>query len=468
MLALDDLRVALGNRVSVTPAELAAHGRDEGYPDTHLPHVVVYAETEADVLATLAHARHHGVPVTPFAAGSSLEGNAVPIHGGISLDMTRMSRVLGIDAQNFTATVEPGVPYPELSRLARPHGLFFAVDPGAEATLGGMAATGASGTAAVKYGTMRENVLSMRVALVDGRVITVGTHARKSSAGYGLKHLFLGSEGTLGVITQLTVRLHPLPSVAASVQVTFPSTDAAVQTAVAIIGAGVGPQRLELVDAETVKAANAYKNRTDPEHPTLWIEVIGRDPEDVGAQLALVEDLAQDAGGTVRGRAFTEAERVNLWTARHHVYYALRAAYPGHTNRLGDVCVPIAALPDVIAYTQALLTQHELHAPIVGHVGDGNFHLLFHADPADALAWERIAVVSDAVTRRAIEVGGTCTGEHGVGIRKRKYLRDEHGAALDVMRAIKDLLDPAGLLNPGKIFEDRIFEDEAQIVDGEA
>lgn len=451
---IDDLRAALGSRVSTAQAELLAHGRDEGYPDVLPPQVVVYAESEADVVETLRVARERGVPVTPYAAGSGLEGNAVPVRGGISLDMTRMRRVLNIDAASFLATVEPGVPYPELSRLARPHGLFFAVDPGAEATLGGMAATGASGTAAVRYGTMRDNVVEMRVALTDGRVVRVGSRARKSSAGYDLLHLFVGSEGTLGVITELTVRLHPLPAVAASVQVSFPSVALAVEAAVGVMGAGVGPQRIELVDAEAIRAVNAYKGRADAEAPTLWIEVIGRDAHDLHAQLDLVEDLCGAASGTVAGRAVTEAERAELWTARHHAYYALRAAYPGHANRTSDVCVPIGSLPAVMERTQGLLAEHDLTAPIVGHVGDGNFHLLFHAAPDDAEGWARINTVSDGMTRAALAAGGTCTGEHGVGVRKRKYLREEHGDALDVMRGIKALLDPAGLLNPGKIFED--------------
>ena len=457
-LDLAPLRALLGSRVSTVlstaPADLLAHGRDEGYPGSYPPGAVVYAETEADVVATLTFARGHGVPVTPFAAGTSLEGSAVPVRGGLSLDLTRMNRVLEVDAANFYATVQPGVPYPELSRQARPHGLFFAVDPGAEATLGGMAATGASGTAAVRYGTMRENVLEMRVALLDGRVIRVGSRARKSSAGYDLKHLFLGSEGTLGVITQLTVRLHPLPARVASVQVGFASVAAAVQAAVAIMGAGLAPQRLELVDAATIRAVNAYKGRRDAELPTLWAEVTGRDAADLTSQLELVEELCQGAGGSVAGRAVTEAERDALWTARHHAYYALRAAYPGHVSRTSDLCVPMAALPGVIGETQRLLGEAGLSAPLVGHVGDGNVHLLFHAYPNDEAAWDKVSRVSDAMTHAALQAGGTCTGEHGVGLRKRKYLRAEHGDALDVMREIKDLFDPRGLLNPGKIFQD--------------
>ena len=449
----EDLASLFGERLSVRPGDLDLHGRDEGYPGAHPPQAVVYAESEADVLAALRYARERGVPITPFAAGSSLEGNAVPVAGGLSLNLTRMNGVSAIDSANFSATAGPGVLYPELSRLARPHGLFFAVDPGADATLGGMAATGASGTMAVKYGTMRDNVLEMRVALLDGRVIRVGSRARKSSAGYNLKHLFLGSEGTLGVITELTVRLWPLPGAVASLQVDFPSVARAVEAAVALIGAGVGPQRLELVDAQAIRAVNAYQGRRDKEAPTLWIELAGRDAADLAAQLSLAGELCQGAGGEVAGRATTEGERGALWTARHHAYYALRAAYPGDVNRTSDVCVPIAALPEAWAETERLLTENNLSAPMVGHVGDGNFHLLFHAPEGDQGAWDRIARVSDGMTQKALDLGGTCTGEHGVGLRKRKYLRAEHGDALDVMREIKALFDPQGLLNPGKIFE---------------
>ncbi len=449
----EDLRALFGERFSVLPSDLEQHGRDEGYPGAHPPQAVVYAESEADVVAALGYARERGVPLTPFAAGSSLEGNAVPVAGGVSLNLTRMNRVLALDPANFSATAQPGVPYPELSRLARPHGLFFAVDPGADATLGGMAATGASGTMALKYGTMRENVLEMRVALIDGRVIRVGSQARKSSAGYNLKHLFLGSEGTLGVITELTVRLWPLPGAVASVQVNFPSVASAVEAAVSLIGAGASPQRLELVDAGAIRAVNAYKNRHDREAPTLWIELAGRDTADVQAQLDLAQELCGLAGGEVTGRATTEGEREKLWTARHHAYYAIRAAFPGDVNRTSDVCVPVAALPEAWAETGRLLAENHLNAPMVGHVGDGNFHLLFHAPKDDTDAWERIARVSDGMTKKALELGGTCTGEHGVGIRKRKYLRAEHGDALDVMREIKSVFDPQGLLNPGKIFE---------------
>ncbi|AFZ69483.1 FAD-binding oxidoreductase [Deinococcus peraridilitoris] len=453
--AFAELHSRLGAKLSRAPGDLNAHGYDEGGSLQHYPpHAVVFAENEQDVVDTLAFAARHGVPVTPWAAGSGLEGNALPVRGGISLDVTRMNRVLRLDPDNFSATVEPGVLYPELSRLARPHGLFFAVDPGAEASLGGMAATGASGTGAVRYGTMRDNVLEMRVALTDGRVIRVGSRARKSSAGYDLKNLFVGSEGTLGVITQLTVKLHPLPATLASLRASFPTVESAVQAAVLVMGAGVRPERLELVDANTVQAVNAYKNTRYDETPTLWIELSGRDETDLQTQLNLVMDLCGETDGYGFERATTEGERLALWTARHHAYYAIRALFPGHRIQSTDVCVPIAELPGAIRETQRLLDAHDIHGPILGHVGDGNYHVSLHAPGDDTAAWARTQEVLKGMVAYAHGVGGTCTGEHAVGLNKRKYMRAEHGEALDVMRSIKQLLDPQGILNPGKIFPD--------------
>ncbi|MBB6097409.1 D-lactate dehydrogenase (cytochrome) [Deinobacterium chartae] len=449
---LEALQSRLGERVSTGRADLAQHAKDEGYPQTYLPDAVVYAESEQDVLAVLEIARAHGVPVTPFAAGSSLEGNALPVKGGISLDLSRMSRILSIDAPNFCATVEPGVLYRELSRQARPHGLFFAVDPGADCSLGGMASTCASGTAAVRYGTMRQQVLSMRVALLDGRVLTLGSKARKSSAGYDLKDLFIGAEGTLGIITELTVRLHPLPTFVASARSVFETVDAAVEAAVMVIGSGLHPERIELVDAETVRAVNLYVGSAHPELPTLWIEVAGSSRVELEGQLALIGELCQDAGGSQFATASAESERAELWAARHNAYYALKRLFPDHTSQTTDVCVPISALPEAIAETERLARELDLHAPVMGHVGDGNFHVLLHAHPDDADAWARIGRMSEGMVAKAHALGGTCTGEHGVGLRKRKYLEAEYGSeTVAVMREVKALFDPQGLLNPGKI-----------------
>lgn len=448
------LRERLAERVSVQPGDLKAHARDEGTPYTCIPGAVVFAQSEADVLATLAVAREDGVPVTPWGAGTSLEGAALPVPGAISLDLSGLDTVGVVDPLGFTVTVGPGVRRVTLNRRLRPHGLFFPVDPGADASLGGMAATNASGTTTVRYGGMRENVAALRVALLDGRVLLLGSAARKSSSGYALKQLFIGSEGTLGVITALTLRLHPLPPVTASVQLVFPDVASAVRASVTVRGLGVTPERLEFVDAQTVRAVNRHRDRHDPEAPTLWAEVAGRDRTDVEAGLALLREAAQLHGGQVVGEARTPEAQGALWAARHGVYDALRAAWPGHTTRIGDVCVPLPALAETVALALRLLEEQGLSAPLVGHIGDGNLHLLMHAPPDDAAAWARIDHVLHDLATHAVAVGGTCTGEHGVGLRKRPYLRAEHGAALDVMRDVKALLDPLGLLNPGKVVGD--------------
>ncbi|MEW6420186.1 MAG: FAD-linked oxidase C-terminal domain-containing protein [Deinococcota bacterium] len=451
---LEALRARLVGRVSVQPGDLQAHARDEGTPYTCTPGAVVFAQSEADVLATLAAARDHGVPVTPWGAGTSLEGAVLPVPGAISLDLGGLDTVGEVDPLGFTVAVGPGVRRVALNRRLRPHGLFFPVDPGADASLGGMAATNASGTTTVRYGGMRENVAALRVALLDGRVLALGSAARKSSSGYALGHLLIGSEGTLGVITALTLRLHPLPPVTASAQLAFPDVASAVLASVTARGLGVTPERLEFVDAQTVRAVNRHRDRHDPEAPTLWVEVAGRDAADVDARLGLLREAAELHGGQVVGEARTSEAQGALWAARHGVYDALRAAWPEHTTRIGDVCVPLSALADTVALALRLLEEQDLTAPLVSHIGDGNLHLLMHASPDDTAAWARIDHVLHDLAAHAIAVGGTCTGEHGVGLRKRAYLSAEHGAALGVMRDVKALFDPLGLLNPGKVVGD--------------
>ncbi|MBB5233936.1 FAD-binding oxidoreductase [Deinococcus budaensis] len=451
---LEQLRARLEGRVSVQPGDLAAHAHDEGTPLTWTPGAVVFAGSEADVLETLAVARAFRVPVTPWGAGTSLEGAALPLPGALSLDLGGLDGVGEVDPVGFTVTVGPGVRRLSLNRRLRPHGLFFPVDPGADASLGGMAATNASGTTTVRYGGMRENVAALRVALTDGRVLSLGRAARKSSSGYALGQLFIGSEGTLGVITALTLRLHPLPPSAASVQLAFGDVASAVAASVSVRGLGLAPERLEFVDAATVAAVNRHRDRRDPEAPTLWVGVAGRDRADVEAQLALLREAAAPHGGTLVGEARTPEAESALWAARHGVYDALRAAWPGHATRIADVCVPLPALAGTAALAQHLLETSRLTAPLVGHIGDGNLHLLLHARPDDEDAWTRIDHVLHALATHAVAVGGTCTGEHGVGLRKRAYLRAEHGDALDVMRDLKALLDPLELLNPGKVVGD--------------
>ncbi|GGJ58231.1 FAD-binding oxidoreductase [Deinococcus roseus] len=450
--ALDALKAHFLAQVSVAPSILESHSRDESYPETHLPDVVVFAESEADVLKVLEVARTFQMPVVPFAVGSSIEGQVLPVQGGISLDLSRMNRVLQIQQHDFCAVVQPGVIYPELSRQSRPHGLFFAVDPGADASLGGMASTNASGTGAVKYGTMRDQVLDMRVALLSGEVIHVGSKARKTSAGYDLKHLFIGAEGTLGVITELTVKLHPLPVAVAVAKVTFDSVQDAVNCAVTVMGAGLNPERIELVDARAVQAVNQYKGTTHPETPTLWIELSGSGEALLRENLDILRECCMESCATRFILAREEPERRELWESRHHAFYALKRLNPGHETHTTDLCVPISQLPDVVSHTQELCLQHGLDAVLLGHVGDGNYHVLFHGDAADEATWTSIHQVSDLMVQKALEVGGTCTGEHGIGLRKRKYLEQEHGDLIPYMRAIKQVFDPHNLLNPGKIF----------------
>ncbi|THF85807.1 FAD-binding protein [Deinococcus sp. KSM4-11] len=449
--ALTALKARYGEHLSTSAPILEAHGRDESHPTVHPPHAVVFAQDEADVVDALSLAAEHGFPVTPFAVGSSLEGQVIPVQGGLSLDVSNLKRVLAIEPGGFQATVQPGVTYPELNRQARPHGLFFPVDPGAEASLGGMASTNASGTGAVRYGTMRDNVLELRVALMDGTVIRAGSKARKTSAGYDLKNLFIGAEGTLGVITEMTVKLWPLPAHVVVVRGTFPTVGAAAACAVTIMGAALQPERLELIDEHEIHAVNAYEHTDHPEAPTLWIELAAASESALEDTLGLCQELCQDAGAQHLGTARSAAERSKIWEARHHAYYAMGALYPGHARMSTDVCVPLHRLPDVLAASRDLCDRAGLHASFVGHVGDGNFHVLFHAPPDDHATWATIHRIYDEMITLALAAGGTSSGEHGVGLHKRGYLAQEHGDSLHVMRGLKTLLDPRGLLNPGKI-----------------
>ncbi|MFK7604101.1 FAD-binding oxidoreductase [Deinococcus sp. SM5_A1] len=449
--ALDALKAHFGEKLDTTAAALESHGRDESRQESALPHAVLFAQSEADVVDALKLASEHGFPVVPFAVGSSLEGQVVPVNGGLSLDVSGMKAVLEVAAGGFQATVQPGLTYPELNRQIRHLGLFFPVDPGAEASLGGMASTNASGTAAVRYGTMRDNVLELRVALASGEVIRVGSKARKTSAGYDLKNLFIGAEGTLGVITELTVKLWPLPANLVVLRANFASLGAAARCAVDIMGAALQPERLELIDERQIHAVNVHKGTDFPEAPTLWIELASPSEPALAEALELCRELVTDGGGVGLHAAHSPEERAKLWEARHHAYYAITALNPGHINMTTDLCVPLHQLPEVVEFTRQKADAAGLDASIVGHVGDGNFHVLFHALPDDAETWAKVNAVYDAMITETLARGGTCTGEHGVGLHKRAYLAREHADTLGLMRGIKALLDPAGLLNPGKI-----------------
>ena len=430
-------------RVSEVESVLDQHAADLSYHEPRRPDVVVYPESTAEVSAVLAHASADGVPVVPFGAGSSLEGHVIPLRGGISLDLTRMNTVLAVRPEDLTATVQAGATRSRLEAAAGPHGLWFPVDPGADATLGGMAATNASGTTTVRYGGMRAHVLALEVVLADGRVVHTGTRAVKTSAGYNLTALFIGSEGTLGVITELTLRLHPIPEHIVVARAAFPSVEAACRAAATIIGAGVLVTRCELLDATTIAALNAFSGTSFPESPYLFLELSG-DVEEV-------RELAKDEGASAFESETDPTARSRMWNARHNALHASLALSPGSKAMTTDVAVPLSELASAIEHARGLLDASGLRGGIVGHVGDGNFHVAFLLDPGDAESVARAEALNAAVVDDALARGGTCTGEHGIGFGKLVYLAREHGDLLELYRDIKSLLDPNGILNPGKV-----------------
>jgi D-lactate dehydrogenase (cytochrome) len=431
----DERRVVDGDSV------LEQHGRDLSLHAPRRPDVVVFPVSTDEVARVLAFASAEGVPVVPFGAGTSLEGHVIPVAGGISLSLAQLNRLLMVRADELNATVQPGLTRLALNAAAGEHGLFFPVDPGADASLGGMAATNASGTTTVRYGGMRRNVLALEVALADGTVVRTGTRAAKSSAGYDLTSLFVGSEGTLGVVTELTLRLYGIPERVLAVRAAFPSLDDACKAAAVLVAAGAPVARLELLDGPTLRAVNAYKGTSFAETPTLFVEVEGGDDE-VRELCGAAVTYESDADPTGRSR---------LWEARHHVLFALLAAAPGKVHKSTDVCVPVPALAESIRHARAALDARGVEASIVAHAGDGNYHVLFMLDPAEPEERRRAEELNAEMVEWALEHGGTCTGEHGIGLGKLDYLAREHGDLLPLMRGIKRLLDPAGILNPGKV-----------------
>lgn len=446
------LTAIVGDRLTRAASELEQHGRGETHLPPAPPDVVIYPETTAEVSAIVQACALRDVPVIPYGAGSSLEGHVSAPFGGISLDLSRMNRILHVSVEDLDVTVEAGVTRKQLLRALGGTGATFFVDPGADATIGGMLATGASGTTSVRYGTMRENTLGLTVVLADGSVIRTGGRARKSSAGYDLTRLFIGSEGTLGVITEATLRLHPVPDAIAAAACAFPSVDAAVEAVVALLQGGVPLARIELVDDVTIAALNAHLALGYPELPMVFTELHAFSRAALAEQLAEVHEVVQEHGGTVHAAATTEEDRARLWDARHRVYYAGLALRPGARAWTTDVCVPVSALARCIRETRADLAATGVVAPLVGHVGDGNFHLLLLIDPNDPAERERAKGIATRLTDRALALGGTCTGEHGIGMGKQGSLEKEHGDLLPVMRAIRHALDPGDLMNPGKIF----------------
>ncbi|MFZ4650030.1 MAG: FAD-binding oxidoreductase [Rubrivivax sp.] len=449
---LQALRAHFGERCSTAQAVREQHGRDESPFPVTPPEVVVFCESIDDVSAVLRLADAHAVPVIPYGTGSSLEGHLLAVQGGVSVDVSRMTQVVRLNAEDLTVTVQAGVTREQLNREVRDLGLFFPIDPGANASLGGMAATRASGTNAVRYGTMRENVLGLTVVTATGEVIRTGTRAKKSSAGYDLTRLMVGSEGTLGVICEVTLKLYPLPEAVSAAICQFPDVSSAVQATIQTIQMGVPIARCELLDANAVRAVNAQSQLGLQEAPLLLMEFHGS-PAGVQEQAQTVQAIASDCGGQGFQWATTPEERTRLWTARHKAYFAGMSANPGCRTVTTDTCVPISRLAEIIDASVEEADASGLPYYIVGHVGDGNFHLAYLVKEGDAAQRATAENLSHRMVQRALALEGTCTGEHGIGLHKMGFLVDEAGAgAVQIMRTIKRALDPKNILNPGKIF----------------
>jgi D-lactate dehydrogenase (cytochrome) len=444
------LRDLLGDRLSTAAAICAQHGKDESYHQAHVPDAVAFPRNTEEVAAIVKLCARHLTPVIAFGTGTSLEGHVAALNGGICVDMTQMNAILRVNAADLDATVEAGVTRKQLNEHLRDTGLFFPIDPGADASLGGMAATRASGTNAVRYGTMRENVLSLTVVLADGRVIRTARRARKSAAGYDLTRLFVGSEGTLGVITELTVRLYGIPEAISAAVCAFPTLENAVDTVISTIQAGVPVARIELLDEAQMAAINKYSKLDHQVAPTLFFEFHGS-PGGVAEQSETVKSIAAEYGGADFRWATTAEQRSKLWQARHDAYYAALALRPGSKGWATDVCVPISRLAECIRETKQDLAQSPIPSALVGHAGDGNFHLVFMIDPDRPEEIAEASRLNDQMVARALSMEGTCTGEHGVGYGKMNFLIAEHGEAVSVMRTIKRALDPDNIMNPGKI-----------------
>jgi len=451
---LDALRTRFGDRISTAEAVRAHHGRDESAYDPMLPDAVVFAQTTEEVAAVAKLCFEHEIPLIPYGAGSSLEGHLLAVAGGVSLDLSQMNHVLSVHPEDLTVTVEPGVTRKQLNTEIRDTGLFFPIDPGADASIGGMCATRASGTNAVRYGTMRENVLNLTVVTADGRIIKTANRARKSSAGYDLTRLFIGSEGTLGITTEITLKLYPQPEAVSAAVCAFPTMGEAVSAVIDTIQIGVPIARVEFVDALAIRAINQYDKLTLPEMPTLFFEFHGSE-HGVQEQAETVQQIAAEHKGQGFEWATRPEDRSRLWNARHNAYFAFLQLKPGCRAVTTDVCVPISRLADCVVETEKdlLASALQLPAPIVGHVGDGNFHVALLIDPNKPEELEEAERINQRIVARAIAMDGTCTGEHGVGLHKMDFLIAEHGNdAIDLMRSIKQALDPKHILNPGKIF----------------
>ncbi len=449
----DALGQLLGaDRVGTGADVLAQHGHDESFHPEARPDIVVWPRSVEEAAAIVRIALEHRLPLVPFGAGTSLEGHVAALAGGISVDMREMDAIARPSLDDLDVVVQAGATRRALDARLRPEGVFFSVDPGADATIGGMAATGASGTQTVRYGTMRENVLALTIVNGWGEVVRTHSRARKSSAGYDLTHLMIGSEGTLGLICELTLRLHPVPPAIAAAACTFPSVAAAVQCAVSVAQYAIPVARIELVDELQIEATNRHDETSFQVAPTLFLEFHGMSDADVAAQAKETAEIAAEFGGGDFAWASDEGERRRLWHARHRAYDAARALRLGSAGVTTDVCVPVSALAECVSAAQADIAEHKLIAPIVGHVGDGNFHVSVLVDPNDPEEVERAEAFHGRLVERSLAHGGTCTGEHGVGYGKTRFLAAEHGpAGVEMMRAVKRALDPNGIFNPGKV-----------------
>jgi len=449
---ITQLRGLLGDRVATGEAVRDHHSRGESHHHGVMPDAVIFPTTTAEVQQIVTACAAANCPMTAFGAGSSLEGHVVPLEGGITIDLSRMNRIVRLSVEDLDVTVEAGVTRKQLDKHLQATGLWFPLDPGADATLGGMAATRASGTTAVRYGTMRDAVLGLTVVTADGKAVKTGSRARKSSAGYDLTRLFVGAEGTLGIITELTLRLHGRPEALASATAWFDSIEDAVNAVIMIVQLGIPVARIELLDETQMEAVNKHSRLNRPEKPTLFFEFHGLSEASVEEQAQATGEIVAEHHGQDYARATSPEDRARLWAARHDAYYASLALRPGSRGWTTDVCVPISALAECIRETKRDLADSPLVGPLVGHVGDGNFHLIMPVNPDSETEMAAAEHFVDRLVARALALGGTCTGEHGVGIGKMRFLEAEHGpAAIGVMWAIKKALDPQNLMNPGKV-----------------
>jgi D-lactate dehydrogenase (cytochrome) len=447
---IDELRGLLGDRVSTSAAVREHHGKDESYLPYAPPDAVVFPHSSEEVRDVVGICRRHRVPMIPYGVGTSLEGHILAIRGGVCVDMSQMNKVLAVHEQDLDAVAQAGVTRKQLNEYIKHTGLFFAIDPGADATLGGMSATRASGTNAVRYGTMRENVLSLKVVLADGRIIQTSRRAKKSAAGYDLTRLFVGSEGTLGIITEVTVKLHPVQAAMSAAVCAFPTIQGAADTVIQSLQAGIPVARSELLCATTMNALNRYNKTSHREMPTLLLEFHGTEAS-VVEQAQMVQEIAKDNGGLGFQWATKPEERTRLWEARHHAYFACLQLKPGSRALSTDVCVPISRLAECVVETAKDIEKASMPIPLFGHVGDGNFHLVILIDPDNPADMEEAKALNVRLVKRALAMEGTCTGEHGIGIGKQPYMREELGDAVDLMKDLKRTFDPENLFNPGKV-----------------